>query len=131
MARDLLIQQSWIVQNLWLIPALPMACAGAIALMKQSMRKASATLAIGGLGVSLILSIIAFTGTLQSWGLGANTTQTVSFDWFDLGATHLQLGWILDPLAAVMLVMVTFVGLLIFIYSTRSEEHTSELQSPA
>ena len=29
----------------------------------------------------------------------------------------LQLGWMLDPLTAVMLVMVTFVGLLIFIYS--------------
>ncbi len=28
-----------------------------------------------------------------------------------------SLGWLLDPLAAVMLVMVTFVGLLIFIYS--------------
>ena len=34
-----------------------------------------------------------------------------------LGAEWLKLGWVLDPLTAVMLVMVTFVGLLIFIYS--------------
>ena len=41
-----------------------------------------------------------------------------------LGATHLQLGWIFDPLAAaIMLVMVTFVGLLIFIYSTAYMAH--------
>jgi len=46
-----------------------------------------------------------------------------SIRWFALGATHLQLGWILDPLAAVMLVMVTFVGLLIFIYSTGYMAH--------
>ena len=33
------------------------------------------------------------------------------------------LGWVLDPLAAVMLVMVSFVGLLIFIYSVGYMEH--------
>jgi NADH-quinone oxidoreductase subunit L len=34
-----------------------------------------------------------------------------------------DLGWVLDPLSAVMLVMVSFVGLLIFIYSTGYMEH--------
>ena len=34
-----------------------------------------------------------------------------------MGDTALRLGWVLDPLAAVMLVMVSLVGLLIFIYS--------------
>src|SRR6202042_503023 len=33
------------------------------------------------------------------------------------------LGWMLDPLTAVMLVMVTFVGLLIFIYSIGYMQH--------
>ncbi len=35
----------------------------------------------------------------------------------------MELGWVLDPLAAVMLVMVSFVGLLIFIYSVGYMEH--------
>ena len=35
----------------------------------------------------------------------------------------MQLGWVLDPLTAVMLVMVTFVGLLIFIYSVGYMAH--------
>src|SRR6202000_2220286 len=35
----------------------------------------------------------------------------------------LKLGWMLDPLTAVMLVMVSFVGLLIFIYSTSYMSH--------
>src|ERR1041385_1100771 len=37
--------------------------------------------------------------------------------------TSLQLGWVLDPLTAVMLLMVTFVGLLIFIYSVGYMAH--------
>ena len=36
---------------------------------------------------------------------------------------RVDLGWVLDPLSAVMLVMVKFVGLLIFIYSVGYMEH--------
>jgi NADH-quinone oxidoreductase subunit L len=114
---------SFIVRMLWLIPAIPMVTAGLIALLKQPRRKTAATLAIGGLVLSLLLSIMAFSHVLNSWGHGAATREVVNFNWFDLGTTHLQLGWILDPLAAVMLVMVTFVGLLIFIYSTGYMAH--------
>src|SRR6201999_129384 len=40
-----------------------------------------------------------------------------NFPWLQFGSATLELGWVLDPLSAVMIVMVTFVGLLIFIYS--------------
>ncbi len=43
-----------------------------------------------------------------------------NFQWLQFAAGDpgiLKLGWVLDPLTAVMLVMVSFVGLLIFIYS--------------
>ena len=49
--------------------------------------------------------------------------ETVNFTWIQVGDTPVDLGWVLDPLAAVMLVMVTFVGLLIFIYSTGYMAH--------
>ncbi len=42
----------------------------------------------------------------------------VNVPWLTFGDQVLRIGWLLDPLTAVMLVMVTFVGLLIFIYST-------------
>jgi NADH-quinone oxidoreductase subunit L len=42
---------------------------------------------------------------------------TANFRWFDFGDTAVQLGWVLDPLGAIMLVMVSLVSLLIFIYS--------------
>jgi NADH-quinone oxidoreductase subunit L len=118
MATSALAGASSITRILWLIPAIPMAAAGLIALLKQPRRRTAAGLAIAGLASSLLLAIAAFAHVLGAWGNGAATREVVTFNWFDLGATHMQMGWLLDPLAAVMLVMVTFVGLLIFVYST-------------
>jgi NADH-quinone oxidoreductase subunit L len=49
--------------------------------------------------------------------------ETANFTWIQVGAANVDLGWVLDPLAAVMLVMVSFVGLLIFIYSVGYMAH--------
>ena len=52
--------------------------------------------------------------------------EVFNFDWFQFAGTNagiLKLGWVLDPLTAVMLVMVTFVGSLIFIYSVGYMAH--------
>jgi NADH-quinone oxidoreductase subunit L len=117
------IAASAITGILWLIPALPMLAAGAIALMKQPLRKASATLAIGSLGCSLLLAVAAFSHVLSGWAHGAAVRETVNFTWIQVGSAHVDLGWVLDPLSAVMLVMVCFVGLLIFIYSTGYMAH--------
>src|ERR1017187_9418206 len=110
---------TWIVRNLWLIPALPMLAAGLGALAKQRHRRFAASLAIGAMGLSLLLSLCAFAHALKP---GPNPRQVFNFDWFQMGdpgapGTVVKLGWVLDPLTAVMLVMVSFVGLLIFIYS--------------
>src|SRR3954469_12949931 len=114
---------SGIAHILWLIPAVPMLAAGAIALLKQPARKLASSLAIGSLGVSLLLSLAAFGHVLSGWSHGFSVRETVNFAWVQMGAGTVDLGWVLDPLSAVMLVMVTFVGLLIFIYSTGYMAH--------
>ncbi len=114
---------SQITRMLWLIPAIPIFAAGLIALLKQPAKKTAATLAIGGLATSFLLAVTAFLHLLTSWKSGTPTRELITFDWFSFGASSLQIGWLLDPLAAVMLVMVTFVGLLIFLYSTGYMEH--------
>jgi NADH-quinone oxidoreductase subunit L len=106
----------WIAKNLWLIPALPLFAAGLIALLKQRQRALAATLAIGSLAFSFLLSCCAFAPTLRA-GHGSVFREVHNFDWLAFGNTTLKLGWVLDPLTAVMLLMVTFVSLLIFIYS--------------
>src|SRR4029434_7038849 len=104
---------NWIVANLWLIPALPLLAAGLSALAKQRHRAYAASLAIGSMVLAFFLSCAGFVETLG----GHAVRQVHNFYWFVLGETTLQLGWVLDPLTAAMLVMVTFVGALIFIYS--------------
>jgi NADH-quinone oxidoreductase subunit L len=108
---------------LWLIPAVPIVASGVIALLKQPKRRTAAALAIGSLGFSLLLALAAFGHVLAGWSHGQAVRETVNFTWIQFGSTNVDLGWVLDPLSAVMLVMVTFVGLLIFIYSTGYMAH--------
>src|ERR1035437_2366166 len=112
---------TWIVQNLWLVPVLPILAAGIAALLKQRSRIPAASLAIGSLAVSFLLSLCAFLHVLGNHG--GEEIQVFNFRWFQFGNEWLKLGWMLDPLTALMLVMVTFVGLLIFIYSVGYMEH--------
>jgi NADH-quinone oxidoreductase subunit L len=112
-----------ITKILWLIPAVPVVAAGLSALLKQAGRKTAATLAIGSLSFSLLLSLVAFAHVLSDWTVGIATREVFNFTWIQFGASNVDLGWVLDPLSAIMLVMVSFVGLLIFIYSTGYMQH--------
>jgi NADH-quinone oxidoreductase subunit L len=108
---------TWIVKNLWLVPAFPILAAGIIALTKRRKRVFAASLAIGSIAVSFLLSFWAFAHVLWFSNHGEDVRQVVNVRWFQFGNEWLRIGWVLDPLTVVMLLMVTFVGLLIFIYS--------------
>ncbi len=105
-----------VVHQLWLVPVLPLLAAGVLALLPRRARRVAAGLAIGALAVSLVLALAALAATRaapEPEGFRA----VVNFPWLAWGEHTLMLGWVLDPLAAAMLVMVCLVGLLIFIYS--------------
>jgi NADH-quinone oxidoreductase subunit L len=117
-------QMNWIVQYLWLIPALPLFAAGIIAVNKQPARKLAATLAIGSMALGFLLSLCAFAATLGHHGEGHEAFREVfSFNWIQFGGQWMDIGWVLDPLTAIMLMMVTFVGMLIFIFSVGYMAH--------
>lgn len=101
------------VNSLWLVPVLPLIAAGVIALAKRKHRVFAGTLAILALGASFVISCGAFAATLSEHGGRA----VLNFPWLQFGETPLRLGLVLDPLAAAMIVMVTLVGTLIFIFS--------------
>src|ERR1700759_5515243 len=105
-----------IVQNLWLIPALPLFAAAVLSVTKRPHRRFAATMTIGTMAVSFLLALCAFAHKLAPAGQGAAAREVFNFPWFQIGNATLALGWVLDPLSALMLLMVTFVGLLIFIY---------------
>ncbi|MEO6970092.1 MAG: NADH-quinone oxidoreductase subunit L, partial [Chthoniobacterales bacterium] len=103
----------WIVSHLWLIPTVPLAASLVILSLSNQRRNAAAGLAILGQIFALVLSVTAFVATLQTPGYRVFH----NFTWFTFGEQALRLGFVLDPLAAVMLVMIALVSLCIFVFS--------------
>jgi len=101
------------VQFIWLIPALPLLAALVGALTPRRGRALASGAAIAAMAGSTLLSCGALATALANPAahLAAN------FTWFGLGTGAVQLGWLLDPLTGFMCVMVSFVSLLIFIFS--------------
>ncbi|HEX5490283.1 MAG TPA: NADH-quinone oxidoreductase subunit L [Candidatus Udaeobacter sp.] len=102
-----------ILSNLWLLPAVPFAAAVVILSLPKSRRKIASGLAIASQVIVLGISIAAFVPTLRTPGFRA----VQNFTWFTFGEQTLQLGFVLDPLAAAMLLMISLVGLCIFVFS--------------
>jgi proton-translocating NADH-quinone oxidoreductase chain L len=104
---------NWIGAHLWLIPLGPLLASLLILGLTNLRGRFAAGIAIAAQVVALLLSIAAFGATLAGPGFRA----TQNFSWFQFGTQTLRLGFVLDPLTAVMLVMITFVGLWIFLFS--------------
>ncbi len=104
---------NWIVAHLWLIPAIPLAASLVVLSLSNARRSSAALLAIAGQVIALLLSLGAFWPTLQTPGYRVFQ----NFAWLNFGEQTLRLGFVVDPLAAVMLVMITLVSLCIFIFS--------------
>jgi NADH-quinone oxidoreductase subunit L len=100
--------------HLWLIPLLPIAGAALLGAMGGRAPKSLATLVgLGAPGLSLVVAAMtlaryaavyphAFEQTLYAW---------------TAGPLRLDVAFLLDPLSALMLAIVTFVGFLIHVYS--------------
>ncbi|HUL51979.1 MAG TPA: NADH-quinone oxidoreductase subunit L [Opitutaceae bacterium] len=103
------------VQWVWLIPALPLLAAAVGVCTPRRGRGVAAGAAITALAAALVLAGLALRTALNA-PPGAGPA-CCDFDWIILGRGALRLGWLLDPLAAFMLVMIALVGLLVFIFS--------------
>ena len=104
---------SWITQNVWLIPATPIIVGLLILGIGRTVRMPSAILAVIGQVAALTMSIFAFVPTLRAHGFRV----VENFTWFTFGEQSLRIGFVLDPLAAAMMLMITLVGLCIFVFS--------------
>ena len=104
---------SWITTNVWLIPAAPLVASILILAFGKAARRAAAAVAILGQIAALTMSIFAFVPTLHSHGFRA----IQNFTWFTFGEQILRIGFVLDPLAAAILMMIALVGLCIFVFS--------------
>jgi NAD(P)H-quinone oxidoreductase subunit 5 len=103
----------------WLIPVLPLlgACLTGLGLITfnrtvNRLRKPVALLLITSVGMAAVLSFAILAEQLA----GAGGTE-VLFDWAGAGTFHLQMGFRVDALGAVMLSLVTTIALLVMVYS--------------
>ncbi|RRJ97536.1 NADH-quinone oxidoreductase subunit L [Opitutaceae bacterium TAV4] len=102
-----------LVPHLWLIPALPLA-ACVIGVFTSARSRLASTAALAAMAAAFVVSCLSLREALASPAAHA----TATLDWINAGALTLPLSLLLDPLTAFMLVMVTFVGFLIFLFST-------------
>lgn len=95
------------------IPLLPLLVAAVLAVWEPRRKRTAFVWAAAAMAASCFFSLMAV--------LHVATTETHrypnNFTWLEFGSFSLELGWVLDPLSAIMVVMITFVGALIFFFS--------------
>lgn len=83
---------------------------------KQIGRKGAHTLTILGVGISFLMSLALAKQMLVDHTL-PSTLSLPWYTWATLGSTTLQIGFLLDPLTILMMVVVTFVSWMVHIYT--------------
>ena len=103
---------------LWLIPILPLAGAAINGLTAQkASEQRIGAIAVGSVALSFLLALRAV------WMTAGAAVLEKHFDWVSAGAFHAGFDFYLDPLSAVMVLVVTGVGLLIHIYAVGYMAH--------
>ena len=108
-----------IYQYAWIIPVLPLLGAmlvgiGLISFNQEvnRLRQANSVLIVSLMGAAMTLSFALFWSQLQG-----HAPYIEMFEWASAGDFHLSMGYIVDPLTALMLVVVTTVAFLVMIYT--------------
>ncbi|HEX2128915.1 MAG TPA: NADH-quinone oxidoreductase subunit L, partial [Solirubrobacterales bacterium] len=104
------------MEQVWLIPALPLAGAVILLLAGQRLRRVAGGLASLLVGASFVVGILVFQDLL-SLPEDARTAAVHLFDWIDVGSFTAPVELRVDPLSMVMTLMVTGVSFLIHVYS--------------
>jgi NADH-quinone oxidoreductase subunit L len=106
------------LELLWLIPALPLAGFLVLALAGARLpRAAAAAVGVGSVGASAILAAAIGASFIAAPPAGHACRQLL-WNWIDAGGFTAGVALYLDPLALVMVLVVTGVGFLIHLYSS-------------
>src|SRR5436190_3291139 len=99
-----------------LIPALPLAGFVLTGLIGRRLDREAHWLAVGVVVVSWLLAmIVAFTAL--TGGFGADGLTVKLWDWIPAGSFNVEIGFFVDNLTAVLLIVVTTIGMLVHVYS--------------
>ena len=96
-----------------LVPMAPLAAAIVVGLFGRAMpRAASHWLTIAGVAISLFASVAIYRDVMAG-----NVFNGDIYTWLDSGGIKMAIGFLIDPLTATMLIVVTFVSLMVHIYT--------------
>ncbi|TXI36985.1 MAG: NADH-quinone oxidoreductase subunit L [Methylophilus methylotrophus] len=102
-----------IKQILILIPLLPLIAAAIVGIFRNYLpRWAGHVVTIAGVGAAFALSAYIFNQTLSGF-----TLNEAVYTWLNSGDVHFEVGFLIDNLSAMMMVVVTFVSLMVHIYT--------------
>ncbi len=106
----------------WLIPALPLAGFLTLALLGGRLKAGIvAAVACGSVGLSMAAGLALSAGFIHAPPGGLVYSRTL-WTWFAVGGLAPGIGFYLDGLSVVMVVVITVVGFLIHLYSIRFME---------
>ena len=107
------------IQNVWLIPALPLAAFFINGLFGRRLHRWTGVVASVAVGLSALIATLVFLEVLTAH---ESTTVTL-YEWIGVGDFHVNVAALVDPLSSVMLLVVTVVSFLIFVYSNGYMAH--------
>src|SRR5258706_2154485 len=108
------------IQIVWLIPASPLAAFLINGLFGgRWLHKWTGIIASVAVGLSALIAIGVFLDVLG----GHERTTVTLYEWIGVGDFHINVAALVDPLSSVMLLVVTVVSFLIFVYSNGYMEH--------
>jgi NADH-quinone oxidoreductase subunit L len=102
---------------LWLVPALPFAGTVVLTLAGGRLsRRGQAWVGVGSIGLAALVALLVTYDMLADAPL-ANTYREILWTWFSVGSLRFEFALLIDPLAVIMMLVVTVVGFLIHLYS--------------
>ena len=106
----------------WLLVAVPLASAFVLLLAGKRANAWGHWLGVAASGSAFVVALIAF---IQMLGLSADdrSHEVHLFTWIATGELNVDAGLLVDPLSMTFVLLVTFVGTLIHIYSVAYMEH--------
>jgi NADH-quinone oxidoreductase subunit L len=96
----------------WIIPLFPLISFALIVFFTNRRPKLSSLVSIGAICLSFLFSLIVLGTVLKN-----PVSLEFKFTWIDLLGLKVQMGMLIDPLCAVMLLVVSTVSMLVHIYS--------------
>src|SRR5437763_14004070 len=108
---------TFILDYIWLIPALPLLAFIVNGLFGRLLGRTTGLVAVWLVGLTFLLSLLVLVAVLNPDSQHPVPFQYTLYTWIPSGDFRVDIAFLVDPLTAVMLLVVTSVGSLVHVYS--------------